>query len=96
MIVRHMILPEDLSGTWDCLSFLADRIGPAVWVSLMNQYFPAHRAHGLPPLDRKTSREEYERAVDILAELGLENGYVQDCCLEDNDIEDGVCHEASR
>ncbi|MHC1742491.1 MAG: radical SAM protein [Syntrophobacteraceae bacterium] len=80
MIVRHMILPEDLSGTWDCLTFLARSIGPSVWVSLMSQYFPAHKALRLPPLDRKVTRDEYECAVRMLLELGLENGYVQEHC----------------
>lgn len=85
MMVRHLILPDDLSGTRDCLAFLAERLGSSVWVSLMSQYFPAHRACELPPLDRKITREEYERAIAILCELGLENGYVQDCCFEEDE-----------
>ncbi|MFZ2446176.1 MAG: radical SAM protein [Syntrophobacteraceae bacterium] len=79
MIVRHMVLPEDLAGTSECLSFLAREIGPGVWVSLMNQYFPAHRGVDTPPLDRKVSEEEYEAACAALTGLGLINGFVQEC-----------------
>lgn len=79
MIVRHLVLPENLSQTEDCLSFLAKEIGPDVWVSLMNQYFPAHDGLKHPPLDRKASEEEYEAAFRVLTELGLMNGFVQDC-----------------
>jgi putative pyruvate formate lyase activating enzyme len=79
MIVRHLILPEDLSGTRDCMTFLVEHMGPTVWVSLMNQYFPAHKAHDLPPLHRKATHAEYERAIQDLLDLGLENGYLQDC-----------------
>ncbi len=81
MIVRHMVLPGDLSGTAECLSFLAREIGPEVWVSLMNQYFPAHQALETPPLDRKTTTEEYESACQNLTDLGLVNGFTQECRL---------------
>ncbi len=79
MIVRHLVLPEDLSGTRDCLSFLARRLGTGVWVSLMNQYFPAHKGHATPPLDRKVSEEEYEAAFEALTSLGLLEGFTQEC-----------------
>lgn len=79
MIVRHMLLPENLSGTEDCLAFLAREIGPQVWVSLMNQYFPAHKAHQISPLHRKVTAEEYESARRILIDLGLLNGFLQEC-----------------
>ncbi len=78
MMVRHLVLPENLSGTGECLSFLAGRIGPQVWVSLMNQYFPAYRGLSAPPLDRKTTRKEYEAAFAAMTELGILDGFVQD------------------
>ena len=80
MIVRHMVLPEDLSGTRECLCFLADNMGPEVWVSLMNQYFPAHKGLSTPPLDRKITEAEYDEAFAMMTDLGLNNGFVQDCC----------------
>lgn len=77
MMVRHLVLPENLSGPGECLSFLSRRIGPQVWVSLMNQYFPAHKGPSTPPLDRKTTEEEYEAAFAALTGLGILNGFVQ-------------------
>ncbi len=78
MLVRHMVLPGGLSGVRGCLEFLARELGREVSVSLMNQYFPAHKAFGSPPLDRKTTREEYAEALALLDEFNLENGFVQD------------------
>ena len=78
MLVRHMVLPEDLSGTGECLAFLAEEMGRSVWVSLLGQYFPAYKAHGLPPLDRKITEREYEAALEHLDRLGIVNGFVQD------------------
>ena len=77
MVVRHMVLPEDLSGSGECFSFLARRMGRQVWVSLMNQYFPAHRGPFTPPLDRKVTREEYEAVFADMTGLGILNGFVQ-------------------
>jgi putative pyruvate formate lyase activating enzyme len=77
LLIRHLVLPEDLSGTSENLAFLANEFGPEVWISLMHQYFPAHEAHHLPPLDRKVTRDEYERAFTAVTRLGLENGFVQ-------------------
>ncbi len=77
MLVRHLVLPSYLSGTVDCLSFLEENFGREVWISLMHQYFPAHKALHTPPLDRKVSRQEYDKAFHAATRLGLENGFVQ-------------------
>jgi len=77
MLIRHLVLPEDLSGTADNLAFLAEKIGPEVWISLMHQYFPAHEAFHISPLNRKVTRREYEKAFSMVTRLGLENGFVQ-------------------
>ncbi len=84
MMVRHLVLPEDLSGTEEGLRFLVSALGPSVWVSLMNQYFPAHEAWNHPPLDRKILPQEYEAALQVLDRLNLVNGYVQECCESDD------------
>ena len=79
MIVRHMVLPEGLSGSGECFSFLSKTMGRQVWISLMNQYFPAHKGPLTPPLDRKVTREEYDEAFAAMTGLGLLNGFVQEC-----------------
>jgi putative pyruvate formate lyase activating enzyme len=53
----------------------------------MNQYFPAHKAIQTPPLDRKATKEEYERAIEALEEFGLDNGFVQECPDDEEHIE---------
>jgi putative pyruvate formate lyase activating enzyme len=83
MIVRHLVLPGDAAGTRANFDFLAERIGPDLWVSLMNQYFPAHKALHTPPLDRKVTEEEYESAFQILSELEFDNGFIQTCSTGD-------------
>jgi len=43
-LVRHLLLPEDLAGTWETLCFIALELSPSVSLSLMSQYRPVHKA----------------------------------------------------
>ncbi len=79
MMVRHLVLPQNLAGSPQSFSFLAEQMGSRVWVSLMNQYFPAHKGPSTPPLDRKTTEQEYEAAFAALTQLGILNGFTQQC-----------------
>ncbi|MBC7263024.1 MAG: radical SAM protein [Chloroflexi bacterium] len=79
MIIRHMVLPERLAGTGEVLRWIAEELSPRVHISLMDQYFPAHKAVGDPVLGRKITPEEYEEAVEIALDVGLEHGWMQEC-----------------
>ncbi|HBA73332.1 MAG: radical SAM protein [Geobacteraceae bacterium GWC2_55_20] len=78
LIIRHLVLPCGRAGSVDTLRWIADNLGLETHIALMNQYFPAHVAHRVPGLDRKITSEEYDQAVEILEECGLENGWVQE------------------
>ncbi|RJO71519.1 MAG: radical SAM protein [Myxococcales bacterium] len=81
VLVRHLVLPGDRSGTREVLRFLAEEISREVSISLMAQYFPAHEAPNLPGMDRQITDEEYAQALKWLEEFGLENGYTQEAEL---------------
>ncbi len=78
LIVRHLVLPNDLSGTEDSLRWVASELGRDTFVSLMAQYYPAHRAEGCPEVGRRITRAEWDRTREALAAAGLENGWVQE------------------
>lgn len=82
MIIRHMVLPQGLAGTKEVLAWIAHELSPAVHISLMSQYFPAHRAVGDPVLGRKITEDEYFEALAAFDALGLEHGWRQDYCEE--------------
>ncbi len=77
LIVRHLILPNDLSGSEESLSWLAREVSPQVTVSLMSQYYPAHRANNIPLLSRPIRYNEYLRAQQAMERLKLDQGFVQ-------------------
>ena len=75
LLVRHLLLPEGLAGTWETLCFISLELSPSVSLSLMSQYRPVHKVTS--PLDREITPEEYESAISMARELGFENLYLQ-------------------
>lgn len=77
IIVRHLILPGNIAGSKESLTWLADAVSPDVAVSLMSQYYPAHVAYQFPELNRRITYEEYTEVTELMHQLGLENGWMQ-------------------
>jgi putative pyruvate formate lyase activating enzyme len=71
LLVRHLVLPEGLAGTADIAAFLAEEISSDTYINIMDQYRPCYKAGRLPPLDRRSTREEYREAVQQAREAGL-------------------------
>jgi len=88
LIVRHLILPNGIAGSRDSLSWLVGELSPRVAVSLMSQYSPAHRARRSPLLARTISAEEYDEVSRLVAELGIENGWMQEMSASRNYLPD--------
>jgi len=72
LLVRHLVLPEDISGTRAVMEFLAREISPATYVNVMKQYYPAYKASDYPELSRRITPEEFSRAIKIARDAGLE------------------------
>jgi putative pyruvate formate lyase activating enzyme len=77
VIVRHLILPGGLAGSEKSLTWLVREVSPAITVSIMSQYYPAHRANKIPELSRTITAAEYHSVVKLVNSLGLENGWIQ-------------------
>ena len=78
IIVRHLILPENLGGTGDVIKFLSEKISKDIYVSLMDQYFPAYNALNNKILSRKITLNEYNCAIDSFYDNGLHKGWIQE------------------
>lgn len=77
LLIRHLVLPENISRSDAVFEFIATEISPDTYMSIMDQYFPAHRAMGMPPMNRGVTWEEYQTALDWAEKWGLERGWVQ-------------------
>ncbi len=78
LIIRHLVLPNGLAGTEGIMKFLSEEISKDVFISLMAQYFPAHKAAEFKELARRVTADEYEEARRTMEKYGLENGWMQE------------------
>ncbi len=78
LIIRHLILPGHTKESINVLNWISDNLPKSVYVSLMSQYTPFYRAEKHAEINRPITRREYEKVVDHLYKLGLEEGYVQE------------------
>jgi putative pyruvate formate lyase activating enzyme len=71
LIVRHLVLPGNRPGTKEVVNFIAKEISPHTYINIMEQYYPAFRAHAFPPLNRKLQSQEYQSAMESARLAGL-------------------------
>jgi len=78
LLIRHLILPGGLAGTREVMKFIAKEISKNSYINIMDQYRPCYKAFEHPPMDRRITGEEFEEAVRIAREEGLErlDGFV--------------------
>jgi putative pyruvate formate lyase activating enzyme len=79
LLIRHLVFPGGIAGSEDSLSWLVREVSPEVTVSIMSQYYPAHKAarRRYPELGRKITPQEYAAVSALVEKLGIENGWMQ-------------------
>lgn len=76
VIVRHLVLPGNLENSFKALEIIAF-IDKNIYLSLMSQYYPLHRAGEFPEIDKEVSQKEFQRVFEYAQKLGFENGWIQ-------------------
>ncbi len=76
MIVRHLLLPGAVKNAKAVVKYVYETYGDTnVWLSLMSQYTPLPQVENISPLNRKTTKREYERLLDYTFSLGVTNAF---------------------
>jgi putative pyruvate formate lyase activating enzyme len=71
VLVRHLVLPHNLSGAKEIIDFLADEVSPNLYLNLMAQYRPCYKAHYIPELRNYIDISEYRRLLEYARKRGL-------------------------
>lgn len=71
LLVRHLVLPNDLAGTTVTLTFLSEEVSRNTYLNLMDQYRPCYHANRHPELNRRPTTRELRAARKTAAALGL-------------------------
>ena len=75
LLVRHLVLPDDLAESEKILEFLAKEISKNTYVNIMAQYWPCGDIAKFPELNRRITRKEYSIVINIARKLGLSRGF---------------------
>lgn len=78
LMIRHLVLPNNISNSKNVLKWINENLDRNIFVSVMAQYFPTHKAKEFPEINRKLTNKEYEEIENYLYSLDLENGYIQE------------------
>jgi len=71
LLIRHLVMPNDLAGTDGVMGFLANQISLDTYVNVMDQYRPCGNADADGLINRRLTSEEFRRAVSAARDAGL-------------------------
>ncbi|HKS26788.1 MAG TPA: radical SAM protein [Pyrinomonadaceae bacterium] len=81
LVIRLLVLPNDVAGVKESLTWIRNTLSPLVSISLMAQYYATNRAatdERYILLSRRITEAEWLRALSLLGELGMEEGWMQE------------------
>jgi len=70
LLVRHLVLPEDMAKTTVVMEYLAS-LSRDTYVNVMAQYRPTHRAREVAAISRAVTADEFRSAVQAALDAGL-------------------------
>jgi len=71
LLVRHLVMPDNIAGSREVMSFLAREISPHTYVNIMGQYFPCGPARNDETVNRRVTAAELAAAVQEAFQAGL-------------------------
>ncbi len=75
LLVRHLVLPNDVTGSKKVIDFIADEISTDSYLNIMDQYRPAYNSNKYEKLNRRITPSEYKEVVDYAFSKGLRRGF---------------------
>ncbi|MDI6642347.1 MAG: radical SAM protein, partial [Elusimicrobiota bacterium] len=75
LLVRHLILPNNLAGSEEVFRFLSEEISKDTYVNIMDQYRPMYKASDFVELNRRPTYSEYKNAIELAEKSGLHRGF---------------------
>jgi putative pyruvate formate lyase activating enzyme len=71
LLIRHLVLPNDLAGSTETIDFLAEQVSPGTAINVMDQYHPCYHAFSNPMIKRRPTSDEFLSAQKYAVQKGL-------------------------
>jgi putative pyruvate formate lyase activating enzyme len=78
LIIRHLVLPNDLAESENVFKYIAEELSPNIHLSVMSQYYPTFMSKVDILIDRTIRESEYDRILRLLDKYNLDNGWTQE------------------
>jgi putative pyruvate formate lyase activating enzyme len=75
LLMRHLVLPNRIAGSFEVLDFIAEKISKDSYVNIMEQYYPCFQAHKHEDISRSITMGEYKEVLDYAEKKGLHRGF---------------------
>ncbi len=72
LLVRHLLMPDDIAGTRQWLEFIATSISPHTYLNIMDQYRPCGEADRFPELMVTISPSQVREAKEMARAMGFD------------------------
>jgi putative pyruvate formate lyase activating enzyme len=71
LLVRHLVLPNQLAGSFEIIDFLAEEISVSTVINVMAQYRPCYKSSSRTKINRRPTTEEIESVRNYAIRKGL-------------------------
>jgi len=71
LLIRHLVLPQNLAGSFEIIDFLTEQISPHTTINVMDQYRPCFEAFSHPKINRRPTLKEFESVQRYAIKKGL-------------------------
>lgn len=78
VIIRHLMLPGLLFDSKKVIDTIYENFGDKVYISIMNQYVPMHKASEYPEINKTLNPKHYDSLIDYAASIGVTKGFIQE------------------
>lgn len=70
LLVRHLVLPNNLAGSEKIFEFLSKEVSKNTFLNIMDQYHPHFKASRHPELSRMVTTKEYQQTIALARRIG--------------------------
>lgn len=72
LIIRHLVLPENISGSKGIIDFIAQEVSKNTFLNLMDQYYPTYKADQYDKLNKRIDYYRFKKLINYAQKRGLD------------------------
>ncbi len=75
LLIRHLVMPNDVTGSEEILKFIAEELSTESYVNIMSQYRPCFEAIDELRINRRITSKEYYQVIELAKKFRLSWGF---------------------